>query len=148
MKCVIKVIPPHSRESPSIRWKAEVNDQPNIFLSGNSYFQTLIQPMKYFEWPSSKYSRLLGVEWKPTHHFWEWWQLRGFRHNWKMDDVGWWFRAAGYLLMVETPPAFEPSVAVCLDIKYERLVKANTSKGQERNATLDPTKNKQKHPSW
>ena len=45
--------------------------------------------------------------------------------------------------MVETPPAFEPSVAVCLDIKYERLVKANTSKGQERNATLDPTKNKQ-----
>ena len=49
--------------------------------------------------------------------------------------------------MVETRPAFEPSVAVCLDIKYERLVKANTSKGQERNATLDPTKNKQKHPS-
>ena len=63
-------------------------------------------------------------------------------------DVGW-FRAAGYLLMdmVETPPAFEPSVAVCRDIKYERLVKAKTSKGQERNATLDPTKNKQKHPS-
>ena len=63
-----------------------------------------------------------------------------------MEDGCLMVRAAGYL-MVETPPAFEPSVAVCLDIKYERLVKANTSKGQERNATLDPTKNKQKHPS-